>query len=58
MKWVLIIYFFIGGPDGGWFESKKQYWTYYESKEQCIEYAEWFNALPKPGSLTARCKQK
>ena len=54
MKWVLIIYLFITGPNGGWTEVDK---TYYENKQQCIEYRDFFNAMPKPGTLMARCKR-
>ncbi len=54
MKWLLIIYFFIGGPDGGWFESER---TVYETKEICIEYRDFFNSMPKPGTLLARCER-
>ena len=54
MKWVLIIYFFIAGPDGGWYEGQR---TYYENKQQCIEYGDFFNNMPKPGTLMARCER-
>jgi hypothetical protein len=54
MKWALIIYFFIAGPNGGWFESER---TIYETKEICIEYRDFFNSMPKPGTLMARCKR-
>ena len=54
MKWVLIIYLFIAGPNGGWTEVDK---TYYENKQQCIEYRDFFNTMPKPGTLMARCKR-
>ena len=53
MKWVLIIYFFIGGPDGGWKEGEQ---TFYETKQECIEYRDFFNNMPKPGTLMAKCK--
>jgi hypothetical protein len=54
MKWVLIIYFFISGPNGGWTETDR---TFYQTKQQCIEYKDFFNDLPKPGTLMARCKR-
>ena len=54
MKWVLIIYFFIGGPNGGWTETNR---TFYDTKQQCIEYKDFFNNLPKPGTLMARCER-
>ncbi len=54
MKWVLIIYFFIAGPNGGWHESER---TVYETNEICIEYKDFFNSMPKPGTLMARCKR-
>ena len=52
MKWALIIYLFTAGPDGGWIKVDK---TYYETKQECIEYRDFFNNLPKPGVLMARC---
>ena len=54
MKWILIIYFFTGGPNGGWTETDR---TFYHTKQQCIEYRDFFNDLPKPGTLMARCKR-
>ena len=54
MKWILIIYAFTVGPSGGWLEADR---TFYETKQQCIEYRDFFNALPKPGTLMARCKR-
>ena len=54
MKWALIIYFFTTGPYGGWVEVNK---TFYETKQQCIEYRDFFNTLPKPGTLMARCER-
>ena len=54
MKWALIIYFFIAGPGGGWKESER---TVYETKQECVEYRDFFNNMPKPGKLTARCKR-
>lgn len=53
MKWVLIIYFFIAGPGGGWYEGEQ---TFYETKQECIEYRDWFNEMPKPGTLMAKCR--
>ena len=54
MKWILIIYFFTTGPYGGWKEVDR---VFYETKHQCIEYQNFFNAIPKPGTLMARCKR-
>ena len=54
MHCVLIIYFFIGGPGGGWHESER---TYFKTKEECIEHRDFFNEMPKPGTLMARCKR-
>jgi len=54
VKWALIIYFFIAGPGGGWYESER---TFYETKQECIETMVFFNNMPKPGTLTARCKR-
>ena len=54
MKWALIIYFFIAGPGGGWHESER---TYFKTKKECIEHRDFFNTLPKPGTLMARCKR-
>ena len=52
--WLLIIYIFTVGPNGGWTEVDR---TLYYTKQQCIEYRDFFNALPKPGTLMARCKR-
>ena len=57
MKWVMIIYFFTYGPGGSWQPVEKQYWLHFETKSECIENQKFFNALPKPGSLMARCKE-
>jgi hypothetical protein len=54
MKWVLIIYFFIGGPSGGWFESER---NVYETKQECMETMDFFNNMPKPVTLLARCER-
>ncbi len=54
MKWILIIYFFTAGPGGGWYESEK---IIYPTKQECIEYRDFFNEMPKPGTLMARCKR-
>ena len=54
MKWVLIIYFFTAGPSGGWVEVDR---TLYYTKQQCIESRDYFNAIPMPGTLMARCKR-
>ncbi len=54
MEWVLIIYFFIAGPGGGWHESER---LTYQTKQECIEYRDFFNEMPKPGTLMARCKR-
>jgi hypothetical protein len=53
MKWALIIYFFTAGPDGGWHEGER---TFYQTKEICVEYRDFFNNMPKPGTLMAKCK--
>jgi|TARA_B100001093_G_C26804075_1_gene1004715 hypothetical protein len=52
MKWALVLLYFIAGPEGGWFESERKF---YDTKEQCVEQMEFFNAMPKPGVMTARC---
>ena len=54
MKWALIIYFFIAGPGGGWHEGER---TFYKTKQECIETMDFFNNMPKPGTLMARCKR-
>ena len=33
MKWVLIIYFFVAGPGGGWVEVDREYFL---NKQQCM----------------------
>ena len=53
MHWILIIYYFIAGP-GGWHESER---IIYPTKQECIEYRDFFNEMPKPGTLMARCKR-
>ena len=53
MKWVLIIYFFIAGPGGGWHESER---LTYQTKQECVEYRDFFNEMPKPGTLMAKCR--
>ena len=52
MKWALIILFFVAGPEGGWYESERRF---FDTKQECIEHMEFFNAMPKPGVMTARC---
>ena len=54
MEWILIVYFFIAGPGGGWHESER---LTYQTKQECIEYRDFFNEMPKPGTLMARCKR-
>ena len=54
MEWILIVYFFIAGPGGGWYESER---IIYPTKQECIEYRDFFNEMPKPGTLMARCKR-
>ena len=54
MHWILIIYYFIAGPGGGWHESER---IIYPTKQECIEYRDFFNEMPKPGTLMARCKR-
>ena len=54
MEWALIIYFFIAGPGGGWHDSER---LTYQTKQECIEYRDFFNEMPKPGTLMARCKR-
>ena len=51
MHWILIIYYFIAGPGGGWHESER---IIYPTKQECIEYRDFFNEMPKPGTLMAR----
>ena len=53
-EWLLIIYFFTVGPSGGWTEVDR---TLYYTKQQCIEYRDFFNSMPKPGTLLARCER-
>ena len=52
--WLLIIYFFTVGPNGGWTEVDR---TLFYTKQQCMESRDYFNAIPMPGTLTARCKR-
>ena len=54
MHWILIIYYFIAGPGGGWHESER---IIYPTKQECIEDRDFFNEMPKPGTLMARCKR-
>ena len=54
MHWILIIYYFIAGPGGGWHESER---IIYPTKQECIEYRDFFNEMPKPGTLMAKCKR-
>ena len=54
MHLILIIYYFIAGPGGGWHESER---IIYPTKQECIEYRDFFNEMPKPGTLMARCKR-
>mgnify|MGYP001042999654 FL=1 len=52
MKWALIILYFIGGPDGGWYESERKF---FQTEKECIEHMEFFNNMPKPGVMMSRC---
>tara|TARA_B100001173_G_C15819553_1_gene475604 strand:- start:209 stop:415 length:207 start_codon:yes stop_codon:yes gene_type:complete len=52
MKWALIIMYFIGGPDGGWYESERKF---FQNEKECIEHMEFFNNMPKPGVMMSRC---
>ena len=54
MHWILIIYYFIAGPGGGWHESER---IINPTKQECIEYRDFFNEMPKPGTLMAKCKR-
>ena len=49
MKWVLVVYFFILGPDGGWFTAEelgRQSWyrTTHNTAEECIVRQHEFTA--------------
>ena len=48
MHWILIIYYFIAGPGGGWHESER---IIYPTKQECIEYRDIFNEMTKHGTL-------
>lgn len=54
MKWILIVYFFVVGPTGGWIEVQRYP---YESRFDCQKAEEDFNLNPDtPDQLMARCK--
>ena len=51
MKWVLVVYFFVLGPDGGWFtaeEMGRQSW--YRTNRRGTQLAEEITALGLHGS--------
>jgi hypothetical protein len=55
MKWILLIYFFVIGPSGGWIEVQR---VPYESIFDCKQAEETFNLNPnKPDELLARCRE-
>ena len=55
MKWILLVYFFVVGPTGGWLEIQR---VPYESRFDCQQAEENFNLNPDtPETLMARCKE-
>ena len=52
MKWALVFLYFVAGPDGGWYESERKFFT---NEKECKEHMEFFNTMPKPGTMTSRC---
>ena len=55
MKWILLVYFFVVVPTGGWLEIQR---VPYESRFDCQQAEENFNLNPdKPETLMARCKE-
>ena len=52
MKWALVILYFVAGPEGGWFESERKFFS---TEKDCKEHMEFFNNMPKPGTMTSRC---
>ena len=56
MKWMLIIYFFVTGPGGGWREVDREY---YINKQHCMaEQHNWSQTIyvQQAGYMT-RCKE-
>ena len=43
MKWILLVYFFVVGPTGGWLEIQR---VPYESRFDCQQAEENFNLNP------------
>ena len=62
MKWVLVVYFFILGPDGGWFTAEelgRQSWyrTTHNTAQECIVRQHEFTANnPMIGHIRASCE--
>ena len=56
MKWVLIIYFFVAGPGGGWIEVDREYFL---NKQQCmIEHDNWKQTIyVQQGGYTTKCRE-
>tara|TARA_B100001113_G_scaffold308441_2_gene270601 strand:+ start:150 stop:353 length:204 start_codon:yes stop_codon:yes gene_type:complete len=52
MKWALVFLYFVAGPEGGWFESERKFFS---TEKDCKEHMEFFNNMPKPGTMTSRC---
>ena len=52
MKWALVFLYFIAGPEGGWFESERKF---FNTEKECKENMEFFNNMPKPGTMNTRC---
>ena len=52
MKWALVFLYFVAGPEGGWYESERKFFS---NEKECKEHMEFFNAMPKPGTMTSRC---
>ena len=55
MKWALVFLYFVAGPEGCWFESERKF---FNTEKECIEHMEFFNSMPKPGTMTSRCISK
>ena len=51
MKWALVFLYFVAGPEGGWYESERKFFS---NEKECIEHMEFFNNMPKPGTMTSR----
>ena len=62
MKWVLIVYFFVLGPDGGWKTAEELgkfgwYRTSHPDAESCIQ-AQWeFTSVTNQNVIRASCEQ-